>query len=100
MAVEAECRFTVSEPGRATRDAMGFYHSNGYWKSPLLKRIGMVASMMTEDVDAGMMALGEGRKIAVRCVFVCERTNVCLTNMVHLLFIFIIDADGPTFDQF
>lgn len=65
MAVEAECRFTVSEPGRTTRDAMGFYYSNGFWKSPLLKRIGMAASMMAEDVDAGMMVLGEGRKIAV-----------------------------------
>jgi hypothetical protein len=66
MAVEAECHYAVSEPGRTTRDRMGFYQSNGYWKSPLLKRIGMLASMKAEDVDAGMMALGEGRNIAVR----------------------------------
>lgn len=78
VAVEAECKFAVSEPGRATRDAVGFYHSNGYWKSPLLKRVGMVASMLAEDVDAGMMALGEGCKIAVR---VCVCVPACILFM-------------------
>ncbi|GAX13827.1 hypothetical protein FisN_30Lh125 [Fistulifera solaris] len=65
MAVEAECHYAVSVPGQTTRDKIGFYRSNGYWKSPLFKRIGMLASMKAEDVDAGMMALGEGRNIAM-----------------------------------
>jgi cellulose synthase/poly-beta-1,6-N-acetylglucosamine synthase-like glycosyltransferase len=70
MAVKAECHFAVCEPGRTTRDGMGFYQSNGYWKSPLLKHIGMLASMKAADVDAGMTALGEGHNIAVRMLYV------------------------------
>ena len=43
------------------RDGFGvFGGSNGFWKTPLLQRIGMNGGMLTEDIDSSMRVLEEG----------------------------------------
>jgi cellulose synthase/poly-beta-1,6-N-acetylglucosamine synthase-like glycosyltransferase len=66
VAIEFETIYAVAHPGRTVRDGFGvFGGSNGYWKSPLLKRIGMLGSMLTEDIDSSMRVLAEGGNIGV-----------------------------------
>ena len=66
VAIEFETIYAVAHPGRTVRDGFGvFGGSNGYWKSPLLKRIGMLGSMLTEDIDSSMRVLAEGGTIGV-----------------------------------
>jgi hypothetical protein len=67
VAIEFETIYAVAHPGRTVRDGFGvFGGSNGYWRSPLLKRIGMLGSMLTEDIDSSMRVLAEGGNIGVR----------------------------------
>jgi hypothetical protein len=65
VAVEFEMIYSVSHPGRATRDGFGIFGgSNGYWRTDLLKEIGMHGQMLTEDIDSSMRTLRKGCKIA------------------------------------
>ena len=64
VSVEFEHMYSVAHQGRFQVFNLGlFVGSNGYWKSSVLKEIGMDKSMMTEDVDSSMRAILAGYKI-------------------------------------
>jgi cellulose synthase/poly-beta-1,6-N-acetylglucosamine synthase-like glycosyltransferase len=64
IAIEFETIYALAHPGRTVRDGFGIFGgSNGYWKTPLLQQIGMIGTMMTEDIDSSMRVLEEGSKI-------------------------------------
>lgn len=64
VAIEFECIYALSHPGRTVRDGFGIFGgSNGYWRTDVLQRIGMVGAMLTEDIDSSMRLLEEGGKI-------------------------------------
>ena len=65
VAVEFESIYAVSHPGRARMHQFGIFGgSNGYWKAQILRETRMHGSMLTEDIDASIRALLEGRRIA------------------------------------
>lgn len=64
IAIEFETIYALAHPGRTVRDGFGvFGGSNGYWRTSLLQRIGMLGAMLTEDIDSSMRVLEEGGKI-------------------------------------
>ncbi|GAB2819636.1 glycosyltransferase [Streptomyces daliensis] len=65
VGVEFEAIYAVSHPGRTRLYGFGvFGGSNGFWRTDLLARTRMHGSMLTEDIDSTMRALGEGARIA------------------------------------
>ncbi|MEU3710852.1 glycosyltransferase [Streptomyces catenulae] len=66
VAVEFEAIYAVSHPGRARLYGFGLFGgSNGFWRTDLLARTRMHGSMLTEDIDSTLRALGEGARFAV-----------------------------------
>ncbi|HWE64534.1 MAG TPA: glycosyltransferase family 2 protein, partial [Chloroflexota bacterium] len=64
VAVEFECIYAVSHPGRARMHNFGIFGgSNGYWKTDLLRQIRMRSFMLTEDIDSSMRATMAGYAI-------------------------------------
>lgn len=64
ISVEFEHMYSVAHQGRFQVFNLGvFVGSNGYWKSSVLKEIGMDKAMLTEDVDSSMRAILAGYKI-------------------------------------
>ena len=65
ISVEFDKIYAVSHPGRAALWGFGvFTGSNGYWRTPLLHKMQMDGSVLTEDIDSAMRAIGEeGAKI-------------------------------------
>lgn len=64
ISVEFEHMYCVAHQGRFRVFDLGlFVGSNGYWKSSVLKEIGMDNTMLTEDVDSSVRALLAGYKI-------------------------------------
>lgn len=65
VGVEFEAIYAVSHPGRTRLYGFGvFGGSNGFWRTDLLARTRMHGSMLTEDIDSTMRALGAGARIA------------------------------------
>jgi cellulose synthase/poly-beta-1,6-N-acetylglucosamine synthase-like glycosyltransferase len=63
--VEFEAIYAVAHPGRARMHGFGIFGgSNGYWRTEVLRGVRMRPSMLTEDIDASVRALLEGRRIA------------------------------------
>ena len=63
IAVEFDKIYAVSHPGRAAMWGFGlFTGSNGYWKASLIKDMKMDGSMLTEDIDSALRAVGRGVK--------------------------------------
>lgn len=60
VSVEFEQMYAVAHSGRSlATDSAIFAGTNGYWRTSVLKEIGMDASMLTEDIDSsvrGMLA--------------------------------------------
>ncbi|MEV7191286.1 glycosyltransferase [Streptomyces sp. NPDC093510] len=66
VGIEFEAIYAVSHPGRTRLYGFGvFGGSNGFWRTDLLARTRMHGSMLTEDIDSTMRALGEGARIAM-----------------------------------
>ncbi|QIB45975.1 glycosyltransferase [Streptomyces aureoverticillatus] len=66
VAVEFEAIYAVSHPGRTRLYGFGvFGGSNGFWRTDVLARTRMHGSMLTEDIDSTMRALGAGARIAM-----------------------------------
>ena len=64
VSVEFEHMYCVAHPGRfIVFDLALFVGSNGYWKTSVLREIGMDKSMLTEDVDSAFRAVLAGYKI-------------------------------------
>ncbi|GHC41363.1 hypothetical protein GCM10010349_01460 [Streptomyces flavofungini] len=66
VAVEFEAIYAVSHPGRTRLYGFGvFGGSNGFWRTDVLARTRMHGSMLTEDIDSTLRALGAGARIAM-----------------------------------
>jgi cellulose synthase/poly-beta-1,6-N-acetylglucosamine synthase-like glycosyltransferase len=64
IAVEFECMYGVSHPAKSLLVDTGmFCGSNGYWRTSVLRRIGFVPTMLTEDIDATLRTLLRGHHI-------------------------------------
>jgi cellulose synthase/poly-beta-1,6-N-acetylglucosamine synthase-like glycosyltransferase len=64
IAVEFECMYGVSHPAKSLLVDTGmFCGSNGYWRTNVLRRIGFVPTMLTEDIDATLRTLLRGHHI-------------------------------------
>ena len=65
ISVEFDKIYAVSHPGRAALWGFGvFTGSNGYWRTPLLHKMQMDGTVLTEDIDSAIRAIGEeGAKI-------------------------------------
>jgi cellulose synthase/poly-beta-1,6-N-acetylglucosamine synthase-like glycosyltransferase len=62
--VEFETIYAVAHPGRAKAHDFGIFGgSNGYWATNALRETRMQASMLTEDIDSGIRALFDGRRL-------------------------------------
>jgi cellulose synthase/poly-beta-1,6-N-acetylglucosamine synthase-like glycosyltransferase len=82
VAIEFETIYALAHPGRTSRDGFGvFGGSNGYWKTPLLQRIGIRSSMLTEDIDSSMRVLEEGGRIATDPLLVSR--ELATTTILH-----------------
>lgn len=61
---EFEAIYAVAHPGRARFHGFGIFGgSNGYWKTPLLRRTRMRGFMLTEDIDSSMRVIAGGGRI-------------------------------------
>ena len=61
---EFEAIYAVAHPGRARVHGFGIFGgSNGYWKTPLLRRTRMRGFMLTEDIDSSMRVIAGGGRI-------------------------------------
>ena len=64
ISVEFDKIYAVSHPGRAALWGFGvFTGSNGYWRTPLLQKLEMDGSVLTEDIDSALRAVSQGGKI-------------------------------------
>ena len=64
ISVEFDKIYAVSHPGRADMWGFGiFTGSNGYWRSPLLQKLKMDGTILTEDIDSAMRAISRGAKL-------------------------------------
>ena len=64
ISVEFDKIYAVSHPGRAALWGFGiFTGSNGYWRTPLLQKLKMDGTVLTEDIDSAMRAISQGAKI-------------------------------------
>ena len=60
ISVEFDKIYAVSHPGRAALWGFGvFTGSNGYWRTTLLHKMQMDGTVLTEDIDSAMRAIGE-----------------------------------------
>ena len=60
ISVEFDKIYAVSHPGRAFLWGFGvFTGSNGYWRTPLLHKMQMDGTVLTEDIDSAIRAIGE-----------------------------------------
>jgi cellulose synthase/poly-beta-1,6-N-acetylglucosamine synthase-like glycosyltransferase/DNA-binding response OmpR family regulator len=61
---EFEAIYAVAHPGRARVHGFGIFGgSNGYWRTPLLRRTRMRGFMLTEDIDSSMRVIAGGGRI-------------------------------------
>lgn len=61
---EFEAIYAVAHPGRARVHGFGIFGgSNGYWRTPVLRRTRMRGFMLTEDIDSSMRVVAEGGRI-------------------------------------
>ena len=61
---EFEAIYAVAHPGRARVHGFGIFGgSNGYWKTPVLRRTRMRGFMLTEDIDSSMRVIAGGGRI-------------------------------------
>ena len=64
VAAEFESIYAVAHPGRARLHGFGIFGgSNGFWRTPLLRRIRMRGFMLTEDIDSSMRVVSGGSRI-------------------------------------
>ena len=64
MTSEFEAIYAVAQLGRARVHGFGIFGgSNGYWKTPLLRRTRMRGFMLTEDIDLSMRVIAGGGRI-------------------------------------
>ncbi len=64
VASEFEAIYAVAHPGRARVHGFGIFGgSNGYWRTPLLRRTRMRGFMLTEDIDSSMRVIATGGRI-------------------------------------
>lgn len=64
VAVEFEQIYAVSHAGRSLSvDTAIFGGTNGYWRTEVLKKIGMDVRMLTEDIDSSVRTLLAGYRI-------------------------------------
>jgi cellulose synthase/poly-beta-1,6-N-acetylglucosamine synthase-like glycosyltransferase/DNA-binding response OmpR family regulator len=61
---EFEAIYAVAHPGRARVHGFGIFGgSNGYWRTPVLRRTRMRGFMLTEDIDSSMRVIAAGGRI-------------------------------------
>jgi cellulose synthase/poly-beta-1,6-N-acetylglucosamine synthase-like glycosyltransferase len=61
---EFEAIYAVAHPGRARVHGFGIFGgSNGYWRTPLLRRTRRRGFMLTEDIDSSMRVVAAGGRI-------------------------------------
>ena len=64
VAIEFEQIYAVSHPGRQVLHTFGvFGGSNGFWRTEVLREIRLRRLYLTEDIDASIRAVREGRVI-------------------------------------
>lgn len=64
VTAEFEAIYAVAHPGRARIHGFGIFGgSNGYWRTPLLRRTRMRGFMLTEDIDSSMRVVADGGRI-------------------------------------
>lgn len=62
--VEFEQIYAVSHPGSQTMNGFGvFGGSNGFWRTDVLREIRLRGAFLTEDIDASIRSVREGRRI-------------------------------------
>lgn len=85
IAVEFEQIYGVNHPGRARLHGFGIFGgSNGYWRTGVLREVRMRSFMLTEDIDASMRAVREGRRIvADPCLISTELAPVTWRGLAH-----------------
>ncbi len=85
LSVEFEQMYAVAHSGRslATDNAI-FAGANGYWRTAVLREIGMNAAMLTEDIDASVRGMLAGyRFIHDRSIVSSELATVTLRSWWH-----------------
>lgn len=85
IAVEFEQMYGVNHPGRARLHGFGIFGgSNGYWRTVVLREVRMRSFMLTEDIDASMRALRDGRTIVADPYLIStELAPVTLRSLAH-----------------
>ena len=64
VSVEFEHMYGVAHAGRSlVADTAIFGGTNGYWRTSVLREIGMDASMLTEDIDSSIRTILVGHKV-------------------------------------
>ncbi len=64
LTIEFEHMYNVAHTGRSQAfDTAIFGGTNGYWRTSVLKRIGMDAHMLTEDIDSSIRAMLGGYRL-------------------------------------
>lgn len=66
VAAEFATLYAVAHPGRTVTHDFGLFGgSNGWWRAPVLRRLGLDGRMLTEDIDVSMRALADRRRLAM-----------------------------------
>lgn len=61
IAIEFDKIYAISHPGRSRMFKFGlFCGSNGWWRSSVLRHLGMRSEMLTEDIDSALRAYSGG----------------------------------------
>ncbi len=64
ISIEFEQIYAVSHAGRSLSvDTALFGGTNGYWRTSVLKKVGMDARMLTEDIDSSIRAMLAGYRL-------------------------------------
>lgn len=64
IGIEFDILYCIGHGGGSTVHGFGIFGgSNGFWKFPVLKEVGMNPNMLTEDIDSSFKALRKGYKI-------------------------------------
>lgn len=64
ISTEFDSIYTISNPGRFAMFGLGlFCGSNGYWRTSLLRDLGMDKTMLTEDIDSSLRAFSRSANI-------------------------------------
>ena len=62
IAIEFNKIYAIAHPGRQRMFGFGlFCGSNGWWRSDIIRDIGMNGEMLTEDIDSALRAYGSGK---------------------------------------